>query len=149
MQIAHINVGRSTNRHVKISSSLFTKSYHANAYYLNKDKEHAMGFAVDIWEPKRNDFLGWEEARNRLSLAEVHYGLWFKLLEHYAPFYEKMWNQHGAQPILTKWFGLYENLQVATPKWVASARYAKEFRYGLVQFSTKFMSFFLKFIVAL
>lgn len=60
-----------------------------------------------------------------------------------------MWNQHGAQPISTEWFGLYENLEVALSKWVASARYVKEFRYSLVQFSTEFMSTFPKFIVGL
>lgn len=64
-------------------------------------------------------------------------------------FHEKMWNQHGAQPILTEWFGLYKILEVALLKWVASARYVKEFRYGLVQFSIEFMSTFPKFIVAL
>ena len=52
----------------------------------------------DIWDPGRNDFLGWDEERMKFSLVEVYHDLWVKLLELYGPFRERMLNQLGTQP---------------------------------------------------
>jgi hypothetical protein len=47
----------------------------------------------DIWDLGRNDFLEWDEAHTKFSLAYVYYDFWIKLLEHYGLFRDRIISQ--------------------------------------------------------
>ena len=61
-------------------------------------------YVCDIWDPGINDFLDWEVACIKYSLAKIYVDLWVKL-EQCEPFRES-WSRHGAQPNLVEmgWF---------------------------------------------
>lgn len=89
------------------------------------------------------------EARTKVSLVEVYYDFLVELLKYYEPFHERMRSQHGAQPILKEWIGLYKNPEDVLPKWVVNVGYFKEFRFRPVQFSADFMDTLPKFTIGL
>ena len=80
----------------------------------------------------------------KLSFANIYYDFWVKLLEHYGPFSERMHGQLWTQSTSHEWIGLYKNKKDVMPEWVVCVGYFKEFTFGIVQFSVKFMGTFSK-----
>ena len=71
----------------------------------------------DIWDPSWNNFLRWEDARLKFSVAEVYFDFWVKLVVHYGLLCERMCSQYGAKPTSQEWVGLYRNVEDMMPKW--------------------------------
>ena len=78
----------------------------------------------------------------KFSLVEVYYDFWFKLVERYGLFCEKLCSQHVAKLISQEWVGMYKNVEDMMPEWVVCAGYLKAFSFGLVEFSAEFMGTF-------
>ena len=51
-------------------------------YTLNKN---GLRYFREIWDPRRYDFLNWEDTKDKLSLEEVHRVFWLKLIDYYGP----------------------------------------------------------------
>ena len=88
----------------------------------NKD----LRYFRDIWDLGRNDFLEWEKAHTKFSLAYVYYGFWIKLLEQYGLFRDRIISQQGAHPNSQEWIGLYRNQEDELLEWVVSASYFRK-----------------------
>lgn len=70
---------------------------------------------MDIWGPMRYDQLKWDIAKVVFSLEEICHDLWFKLIEFYGPFQDRMLNQQSTQLTSQEWVGLYKSTEDAMP----------------------------------
>jgi hypothetical protein len=81
----------------------------------------------DIRNPRKYDFLNWEDAKDKFSLIKVHNDFWLKLTDFYGPLRERMLNQQNAQLTPQERIGLYRNIKDAMFEWVVCAGYLEEF----------------------
>lgn len=58
-----------------------------------------MWWHTEYQDSRRNSFLEWEEAHNKLSLACFYYDFWVKILKHFSLFRGRIVNQHEPIPL--------------------------------------------------